>query len=183
MPGCINEPDALEMQVKTVHAVHSPTNAVVLELTFVARKGPICLTRNCNFKIKARAPDGQVTKLMGPSVCGTSAVILLPLYPIIIVGAVFDVADLSGRFEILDSGRKTQRTLLISSESWVTDEAWIHSESKRTPFLPGEYEIEVELDESGGGVLAPLFWRPYSHRKSANTSFMVRESPATTQGS
>ncbi|KPK75384.1 MAG: hypothetical protein AMJ79_11340 [Phycisphaerae bacterium SM23_30] len=185
--SCKNTPGSLQLQIFPTKSPFKPDEPLQIQATLKALEGPICLSKDYSFQVYIY-PVNNASKEMRserPFICGTPFVGSLPvMWPFYVAGTaagISDVADVLGRFEVLQKGE--ERRIYITITPFQRGPLYVSKgrefESISFPmekeWESGEYKIQFELiDADDTGLYpAPLFWRPYSHPARAESRFEI----------
>jgi hypothetical protein len=183
--GCINTPDALELQLAPRKTVFAPNEPVILDTTLIAVDGPVCLDKVVHFNVDIQRTDAR-ERMESPPVAFCGGAFLHPLYPVIASVALLDVADLLDRYVVLSPGKEQRQTVRLfsfdSQHVWtgaIDDDPWL----TRPPYnLPsGKYHLVLTLATYSDLYPAPLFWKVYDQPIVAETDFRIEEAPTTVE--
>jgi len=180
LAGCSDDPGMLHMTVSPAAPEIDRYSLVQLRCELKSDK-PICLARNYAVEVRMHKLDEpDVTIKPSPCRryrCGNEYFALLPLVPAISAGRLLDVADLGGRFVVIQPGDARTRSLAMGGSGdryyWFDD--WQPGDLGRKPkdayWSPGKYRVTVAIRDFGD--IAPLFWKPYSHPVQAETTIQI----------
>jgi hypothetical protein len=97
----------------------------------------------------------------------------------LIAGALLDVGDVAGRFDVVDRGEIRESHLTIYpgvSERRIevrSDRRQEHKHREERAWLPAAYRLRVKLINKGNSW-PPLFWKPYDQPVEAETTIRVK---------
>lgn len=176
LAGCSNEPGSLTITLSSERATIFVDEPIRLHVLLETADARICLARTRHYRLEMRvvAPrtaGNEPLTSTTPIVCGTWLVIGWPVSPVIIATALSDVADLTGRFDVMRPNDHRQDVLEIepNPRHWNPDLLQVRRNSVPTNqspmhnWSPGHYQLDVRLVNRHLGLMPPLFWEPYSH--------------------
>jgi hypothetical protein len=187
--GCTNEPGVLELKLVPEHLELAPNEPIRITAKLTARHRPVCISRGHVFQIEM-TPLGETEQRCYRNfnfACGTPFAESLPFYPFFLAMGLFDVADISRRYELVTPRQPLTHDLLGTLHGDVlrialdTKKA-APSQVDVSPWPVGRYRLHIQLINRGdwrraiSSYPAPLFWRPYDCPVAAEVTVEVTAS-------
>ena len=199
LAGCTQQPDAIRLTVTPEKETFVRSEPVVVRTHLVGTDGNAALHKSFFYAMEL-SREGKVVGTSGdqPAFCGTGIIETIPFQPFILVGSLFDVGDLSGRFMVLTKGKECSQKVLVRPDSFQPDNKFVFeprnymkNANNDTPWekrvlseqslAPGRYHLRVRLINKRSdsnpliSSLPPLFWKPYEPAIEAETELTVSE--------
>ncbi len=200
LAGCTQQPDAVRLTVTPEKATFARGEPVVIRTRLVGTDGNVALQKSFFYDVEL-SREGKSLGTTGdrPVYCGTGLVELIPFYPLILVGRLLDVADLSGRFVVITKDKEiSQKVLILPGSLHPRDDikgvfrsgSDVKDADDKTPWdpppkeslAPGRYHVRVRVINTPGDIhppvmwyVPPLFWKPYEPTIEAETELTVSE--------
>ncbi len=180
--GCTNRPNALQLTLSTSKQVYLHDEPIRLTATFSSTEGTVCINKPwvkfLDFELSNLESDEQLehTPIF---FCGTPYVALAPLMPFMYAGAFLDVANVGGRFIVIEENQPqdfSYELLGNGSRFIMRSEAATQNRDdlRHLPLPPGRYRLNVSLEsELQRRTIIPLLWALYGQTVSAATEFEV----------
>lgn len=194
--GCTNKPGTLKLTLEAPDHVTSKGEPMRILAILSAEKETVCIPKwTSDTQMKVRVFDSAGGKVNGPPwrvKCGNPLFPWMPLlviaYPLAAIGGVLDVADIGGRFDVVQPGKPVVIPISITLVQFRPDSTCISiagpkyttemRKSDSALWTPDEYRIVVTMPNKYESVFpAPLFWQPYSHPLTAEIKVRVTDNP------
>jgi hypothetical protein len=192
--GCTNNPGTLKLTLDTPDHITSTSEPMRILAILSTEKETVCLpkwTRDTQLRI--RVFDSAGARVNGPPwrvKCGNALLPWIPLlviaYPLAAIGGVLDVADIGGRFDVVQPGKPVVIPISIAHVQFRPNSTCISivgpkfstemCKSESALWIPDEYRIVVTVpNEYESSFPPPLFWQPYSHPLTAEIKVRVSD--------
>lgn len=192
--GCANEPGMVSIHLESLAPIAGPNDPICLIVTLKSERKLACIPRRTmaeDMTISVYNSSGnKLPRPHPPAECGMRNLAFFPVlvvaYPFRVMGGLLDVADVGGRFDVIEPGKPATREFKIikSRERDGRDYmVLLHATevlSSGYPGLsnwePGEYRIVVTISYRPNTFFPPpLFWQPYSHTLTSEIKVRVAD--------